>query len=50
MREVTISAAQLATFVDGGRKPFKLMESLDSGLWLTVDVDRVTSFAQQYQP
>jgi hypothetical protein len=35
--------------VDGAKEP-KLVEPLDSGVWLAVDVDRVTSFAQQFQP
>ena len=53
MRTTAITADQLAallgTAAPGTNKP-KLMEGLDSGLWLTVDVDTVTSFAQQYQP
>jgi hypothetical protein len=49
MRTTTVTAAQLAAIVGGATKP-KLMEPLDSGLWLTVDVDTVTSFAQQFQP
>ena len=44
-----ISAAQLAALVGGGKTP-KLIEPLDSGVWLAVDVDKVTSFAQQFQP
>ncbi len=49
MRTTTVTAAQLAGLVAGGKTP-KLLEPLDSGLWLTVDIDRVTSFAQQFQP
>jgi hypothetical protein len=45
----TVTAAQLVALVNGAKTP-KLIEPLDSGLWLTVDVDRVTSFAQQFQP
>lgn len=48
-RTVRISGAQLAALVDGAKTP-KLVEPLSSGLWLAVDVDRVTSFAQQFQP
>jgi hypothetical protein len=49
MQATTISAAQLAALVGGATTP-KLIEPLDSGLWLAVDVDRVTSFVQQFQP
>jgi hypothetical protein len=44
-----VSAAQLVALVGGAKTP-KLVEPLVSGLWLAVDVDRVTSFAQQFQP
>lgn len=44
-----VSAAQLAAIVGGAKKP-QLIEPLESGLWLSVDVDRITSFAQQFQP
>ena len=44
-----ITGAQLAALVGGATTP-KLKESLDSGLWVTVNVDTVTSFAQQFQP
>jgi hypothetical protein len=49
MRTTKISAAQLAAIVGGVKTP-KLIEPLDSGVWLGVDVDKVTSFAQQFQP
>ncbi len=49
MRTTTVTAAQLAAIVGGAKTPH-LIEPLDSGLWLSVDVDTVTSFAQQYQP
>ncbi len=49
MQTTKITAAQLSALVGGGKTP-KLMEGLDSGLWITVDVDTVTSFAQQFQP
>ncbi len=49
MHNTTVTAAQLSALVAGGKSP-KLIEPLDSGLWLTVDVDSVTSFAQQFQP
>jgi hypothetical protein len=50
MRTTTVTGTQLAAIV--GKQPDapKLMEPLDSGLWLTVNVDTVTSFAQQFQP
>ena len=44
-----VSAAQLAGLVGGAKSP-KLVEPLESGVWLAVDVDRITSFAQQFQP
>ena len=44
-----VSAAQLAALVGGAKTP-KLIEPLVSGVWLAVDVDEVTSFAQQFQP
>ena len=44
-----VSAAQLAALVAGAKTP-KLNEPLASGVWLAVDVDQVTSFAQQFQP
>jgi hypothetical protein len=49
MQTTKITGAQLAAIVGGATTP-KLMEPLDSGLWLTVNVDTVTSFAQQFQP
>jgi len=49
MHTTKITAGQLAAIVGGATKP-KLMEPLDSGLWVTVNVDTVTSFAQQFQP
>ncbi|HUZ14673.1 MAG TPA: hypothetical protein VMU72_00670 [Gaiellaceae bacterium] len=49
MQTAKITAAQLSALVGGAKKP-KLMEPLDSGLWVTVNVDTVTTFAQQFQP
>lgn len=49
MQSSKVSAAQLAALVGGAKTP-KLIEPLDSGVWLAVDVDKVTSFAQQFQP
>lgn len=49
MQTTKVTAAQLSALVGGATKP-KLMEPLDSGLWVTVNVDTVTSFAQQFQP
>jgi len=48
-RTARISGAQLAAVVGGATTP-KLVEPLDSGIWLAVNVDTVTSFAQQFQP
>jgi hypothetical protein len=45
----TVSGAQLAALA-GGLKTPHLTESLVSGVWLAVNVDTVTSFAQQFQP
>jgi hypothetical protein len=49
MQPTKVSAAQLAALVGGAKTP-KLVEPLSSGLWLAVNVDKVTSFAQQFQP
>jgi hypothetical protein len=43
-QDTTVSAAQLASLLGGAKTP-KLIEPLDSGVWLAVDVDKVTSFA-----
>jgi hypothetical protein len=48
-RGAKISAAVLAALVAGAKTP-KLIEPLDSGVWLAVDGDKVTSFAQEFQP
>jgi hypothetical protein len=48
-RATKVSAAQLAALVAGAKTP-RLIDPLSSGLWLAVDVDTVTSFAQQFQP
>jgi hypothetical protein len=48
--EVTaVSGSELAAIIRGAKAP-KLIEPLGSGLWLTIDRDTVTSFAQQFQP
>ena len=44
-----VTAGTLGALVGGAKTP-KLIEPLDSGVWLMVDVDKVTSFAQQFQP
>jgi hypothetical protein len=49
MRTTRITAPQLAELVRGANTP-KLVEPLESGVWLGVDVDKVTSFAQQFEP
>ena len=48
-KPTTITGTQLAALVGGAKTP-KLVEPLVSGVWLAVDVDKVTSFAQQFQP
>ena len=50
MQTTKITGTQLAAIVGKQPTPPKLMEPLDSGLWVTVNVDTVTSFAQQFQP
>jgi hypothetical protein len=45
----TVSGAQLAALAGGAKTPH-LSETLVSGVWLAVNVDTVTSFAQQFQP
>jgi hypothetical protein len=49
MQNTTITASQLAALLGGAKKP-RLVEPLVSGLWLAVDVDKITSFAQQFEP
>lgn len=44
-----IGAADLAAIV-AGTSSIKLFEPLTSGVWLSVHIDTVTSFKQQYQP
>lgn len=46
---VQISATELAGVV-AGTSALKLFEPLASGVWITVHIDIVTSFRQQYQP
>jgi hypothetical protein len=47
---IRVTAAQLKALIGGAKTP-KLSEPLAAGgLWVTVDVDTVTSFAQQFQP
>ena len=44
-----VSVAELAKIVDG-TSTVELFEPLESGIWLTVDVDEATSIEQQYRP
>ena len=44
-----ITGEQLSALVGGATTP-ELYEPLNSGLWVTVNGNTVTSFAQQYQP
>ena len=49
--DTPVSVAQLASLVRGKKVPgVKLYESLDSGIWLTTDIDTVTGIQQQYRP
>jgi hypothetical protein len=45
----TISVAELVELVEGG-KPVELFESLESGIWLRVQIDTACSVEQQYRP
>jgi hypothetical protein len=47
--ETDVTAAQLAGIVDG-TSSLQLFEPLESGVWLTVHIDTIRSFTQQYQP
>jgi hypothetical protein len=49
MHTTPVTAAQLAALEGGAKKP-RLIEPLDSGVWLRVRVATVTAFAQQFQP
>lgn len=44
-----ITVAELAQLVDG-KTPVELFESLDTGVWIRVDIDTVCSIDQQYIP
>jgi hypothetical protein len=44
-----VSVRTLAELVHG-RRPVKLFEPLDSGVWLGVHIDRACSLDQQYRP
>jgi len=44
-----VTVAQLARIVDGTSR-LKLLEPLDSGVWITTDVDTVRAIRQQYRP
>lgn len=48
-RATPVTAAQLEQVI-AGTSSLQLFEPLDSGVWLTVHVDTIRSFAQQYQP
>ncbi|HVS85107.1 MAG TPA: hypothetical protein VHD91_05715 [Gaiellaceae bacterium] len=49
LKGTPVSADQLAAIVNG-TSATKLFEPLDSGVWLTVHIDTVTAFQQQYRP
>jgi hypothetical protein len=44
-----VSGADLAKVV-AGTSTLKLFEPLDTGIWITVHIDTVQTFAQQYHP
>jgi hypothetical protein len=48
-RSLPVSGQQLARLV-GGTSALHLFEPLSSGVWLTVHIDTVRSFVQQYVP
>jgi hypothetical protein len=49
--EAPITVAQLARLVDGKKVPgVTLFEPLDTGVWITYDIDTVRKIDQQYQP
>jgi hypothetical protein len=49
--QTPVSVAQLARLVQGKTVPgVKLYEPLDSGIWITTDIDKVTGIQQQYRP
>jgi len=45
----TVTGSQLAR-IAGGTSALRLFEPLESGVWLTVHIDTIRSFAQQYMP
>jgi hypothetical protein len=45
----SITPAQLGELL-AGKEPVKLLEPLDTGLWMHIHVDTVCSLEQQYQP
>jgi len=48
-KDTPVTAAQLSELV-AGTGSLELFEPLESGVWLTVRIDTIRSFAQQYQP
>jgi hypothetical protein len=48
-RQKAITIAQLAQLV-AGKRPVDLYEPLSTGVWISVHVDSVRTFAQQYAP
>jgi hypothetical protein len=48
-KDTPVTAAQLSELV-AGTSALELFEPLESGVWLTVRIDTIRSFAQQYQP
>ncbi len=44
-----ITVSELAQIVQG-ESPLQLFEPLDTGVWITVDVDTVRAIDQQYRP
>ena len=44
-----ITVAQLAQIV-AGKKPVSLFEPISTGFWIQIDIDKIRSIKQQYQP
>jgi hypothetical protein len=44
-----ITVSELAQLVNG-EKPVELFESLDTGVWIRLNIDTVCALDQQYQP
>lgn len=45
-----VKLADLAKILDGGSTDVDLFEPLDTGVWITIDIDTVRAVYQQYKP